>query len=782
MGRRAAGVTPNVSHLPFPRNVSLLTVHCAANAVGDEEVPQVGLGLADELPRVSVASITLATVPDPSTYRPALGTIPDSPGVYKFRDSDGRVIYVGKAKSLRSRLNSYFADLAGLHPRTAQMVTTAGSVEWTVVSTEVEALQLEYNWIKEFDPRFNVRYRDDKSYPELAVTLGEEFPRLQVMRGPHRKGVRYFGPYAHAWAIRETLDLLLRVFPARTCSSGVFKRSAQIGRPCLLGYIGKCSAPCTGAVSAEEHRDIVTSFCDFMAGKADPLIKRMEREMAAAATTLDFEKAARLRDDLGALRRAVEKQAVVLGDGTDADVIGIAADDLLASVQVFHVRGGRVRGQRGWIVDVDAETAGNSASSDPSDSGGAEDEGTGRLVENFLLQFYGARAADEGGAAVPREILVPAVPSDGEEMTQWLADLRGARVSLRVAQRGDKKDLALTVKRNAADALTQHRLKRASDLTARSAALMEVAETLGMDAAPLRIECIDISHVQGTNVVASLVVFEDGLPKRSDYRRFAIREKPGDDVASIAEVVRRRFTHGVSGRVADLETEFVAGPETAQNSGPVLAERPPGIDPETGRVRRFAYPPQLLVVDGGAPQVNAASAVLADLGIADVTVCGLAKRLEEVWVPGDDDPVIFPRTSEALYLLQRLRDEAHRFAITYHRAKRSKSMTQSALDGVVGLGQTRRAALVKHFGSLTALRQAEVEQIAEVPGIGRLTALSVHTALRTVGATTPGVQPRAAATTTEEGSETTILAKLIGPAGAVTAYPPIAPVDRSGKV
>ncbi len=602
------------------------------------------------------------------------------------------------------------------------MVTTAGSVEWTVVSTEVEALQLEYNWIKEFDPRFNVRYRDDKSYPELAVTLGEEYPRLQVMRGPHRKGVRYFGPYAHAWAIRETLDLLLRVFPARTCSSGVFKRSAQIGRPCLLGYIGKCSAPCTGAVSAAEHREIVESFCDFMAGKADPLIRRLEREMTAAATALDFERAARLRDDLGALRRAVEKQAVVLGDGTDADVIGIAADELLASVQVFHVRGGRVRGQRGWIVDVDSE--------DASDDANGGEEGTSRLIENFLVQFYGGRADDDGATAVPKEILVPVPPSDGAEMAQWLADLRGGRVSLRVAQRGDKKDLALTVQRNAAEALTQHRLKRASDLTARSAALVEVAETLGMDSAPLRIECIDISHVQGTNVVASLVVFEDGLPKRSDYRRFAIREKPGDDVASIAEVVRRRFTHGVSGKVADLESEFVATADAAAGAGQDQpAVPPPGIDPDTGRVRRFAYPPQLLVVDGGAPQVNAAAAVLTDLQITDVTVCGLAKRLEEVWVPGEDDPVIFPRTSEALYLLQRLRDEAHRFAITYHRAKRSKSMTASALDGVSGLGQTRRTALVKHFGSLTALRQADVEQIAGVPGIGRMTAQSVHDAL-----------------------------------------------------
>ena len=501
-----------------------------------------GTGVSDTVPdgggrRLSAPGITLADVPDPALYRPAPGTIPDSPGVYRFRDPGGRVIYVGKAKSLRQRLNSYFADLGSLHPRTAQMVTSAAGVEWTVVSTEVEALQLEYNWIKEFDPRFNVRYRDDKSYPELAVTLGEEFPRLQVMRGPHRKGVRYFGPVrarlgdpgdpGHAAAGLPGPHLLGRA------SSGARSRSAG---PVCSGYIGKCSAPCTGQVSAEEHREIVEDFCDFMAGKADPLIRRLEKEMAAAAAELDFEKAARLRDDLGALRRAVEKQAVVLGDGTDADVVGIAADDLLASVQIFHVRGGRVRGQRGWIVDVDADSAGPA--------------GLGSLVENFLLQFYGGRADDDGATAVPREILVPVLPTEEAateaELTQWLSDLRGSRVSLRVPQRGDKRALAETVTRNAAEALTQHRLKRASDLTARSAALTELADTLGMDVAPLRIECIDVSHVQGTDVVASLVVFEDGLPKRSDYRRFAIREHPGDDVASIAEVVRRRFTHGTA--------------------------------------------------------------------------------------------------------------------------------------------------------------------------------------------------------------------------------------------
>ncbi len=634
------------------------------------------------------------TVPDPSSFRPAPGTIPDEPGVYRWRDRDGRVIYVGKAKNLRQRLNSYFADIGGLHPRTAQMVTTAASVEWTVVGTEVEALQLEYNWIKEFDPRFNVRYKDDKSYPELAVTLNEEFPRFQVMRGPHRKGVRYFGPYAHAWAIRETLDLLLRVFPARTCSAGVFKRAQQIDRPCLLGYIGKCSAPCVGRVSAEVHREIVNDFCDFLAGRAEPMVKRLEREMREASASLDFERAARLRDDLSALRRALEKQSVVLGNGTDADLVGIVGDDLQASVQIFHVRGGRLRGERGWIVDVDQNAS------------------LGEQVENFLLQFYGSRANEEGGAAVPREILVPALPPESDEMADWLSQLRGSRVSLRIPQRGDKRDLAETAARNAKEALARHRLKRASDLTSRSAALAELADALGMDTAPLRIECVDISHVQGTNVVASLVVFEDGLSKRSDYRRFAIRDAPGDDVASIAEVVRRRFARGAR----ELEA--------AQETG-----RPPGIDPDTGRVRRFAYPPQLLVVDGGQPQVNAAAAALTEIGVVDVTVVGLAKRLEEVWLPGDDEPVILPRASEGLYLLQRLRDEAHRFAITYHREKRSKAMTVSALDNVPGLGRTRRTALLKHFGSVSKLRVATPEELTAVPGIGAGTAASIVAAL-----------------------------------------------------
>ncbi|MEI7716292.1 MAG: excinuclease ABC subunit UvrC [Mycobacterium sp.] len=649
-------------------------------------------------------------MPDPASYRPAPGSIPVEPGVYRFRDSHGRVIYVGKAKSLRSRLTSYFADLASLHPRTRQMVTTAAGVEWTVVNTEVEALQLEYNWIKEFDPRFNVRYRDDKSYPVLAVTVGEEFPRLMVYRGPRRKGVRYFGPYSHAWAIRETLDLLTRVFPARTCSTGVFKRHNQIDRPCLLGYIEKCSAPCVGRVSADQHRRIVEDFCDFLSGKTDRFARDVERQMNVAAEALDFERAARLRDDLGAVKRAMEKQAVVFGDGTDADVVAFCGDDLEAAVQVFHVRGGRVRGQRGWIVE---------RSGDPGDSGEE------RLVEQFITQFYGDQAelacqtgdsADDSANPLPREVLVPCLPSNADELANWLSGLRGSRVALRVPRRGDKRALAETVQRNAQDALQQHKLKRAGDFNARSAALQSIQDCLGLAQAPLRIECVDVSHVQGTDVVGSLVVFEDGLPRKSDYRHFAIRDAAGqgrsDDVASIAEVTRRRFQR----HLADTS-------DTTDSSDPKV------LSPE-GKSRRFAYPPNLYVVDGGAPQVNAASAVLEELGITDVAVIGLAKRLEEVWVPSEPDPVIMPRSSEGLYLLQRVRDEAHRFAIAYHRSKRSKRMTASVLDSVPGLGEHRRKALVTHFGSIARLKEATVEQITAVPGIGVATATAVLEALR----------------------------------------------------
>ncbi|MFJ3702257.1 MULTISPECIES: excinuclease ABC subunit UvrC [Streptomyces] len=664
---------------------------------------------------------------DPSSYRPKPGQIPDSPGVYKFRDEHRRVIYVGKAKNLRQRLANYFQDLAGLHPRTRTMVTTAASVEWTVVSTEVEALQLEYSWIKEFDPRFNVKYRDDKSYPYLAVTLNEEFPRVQVMRGAKKKGVRYFGPYGHAWAIRETVDLMLRVFPVRTCSAGVFKNAERTGRPCLLGYIGKCSAPCVGRVTPEEHRDLAEDFCDFMAGRTGTYIRRLEKDMMQAAEEMEYERAARLRDDAEALKRAMEKSAVVLADATDADLIAVAEDELEAAVQIFHVRGGRVRGQRGWVTDkVEAvDTAG--------------------LVEHALQQLYG----EEAGDSVPKEVLVPALPEDPDAVSQWLADRRGSQVSLRIPQRGDKKDLMITVQRNAQQALGLHKTRRASDLTTRSRALEEIAEALGLGTAPLRVECFDISHLQGDDVVASMVVFEDGLARKSEYRRFQIKGFEGqDDVRSMHEVIGRRFKRYLQEKERTGEWE-----ETPAPTGPVPAPPAPGTaepvsvsdeprdEPreDDGRPKRFAYPPQLVVVDGGQPQVAAAKRALDELGIDDIAVCGLAKRLEEVWLPDDDDPVVLPRSSEGLYLLQRIRDEAHRFAITYQRAKRAKRIRSSPLDDVPGLGDTRKQALIKHFGSVKKLRQATIDEICEVPGIGRRTAESVAVAFAAAAPAAPAV-------------------------------------------
>jgi excinuclease ABC subunit C len=708
---------------------------------------------------------------DPSSYRPKPGQIPDSPGVYRFRDEHRRVIYVGKAKSLRQRLSNYFQDLSGLHPRTRTMVTTAASVEWTVVSTEVEALQLEYSWIKEFDPRFNVKYRDDKSYPYLAVTMNEQFPRVQVMRGQKRKGVRYFGPYGHAWAIRDTVDLLLRVFPVRTCSAGVFKNAARTGRPCLLGYIGKCSAPCVDRISPEDHRELAEEFCDFMAGRTGTYLRRLERQMAEASEEMEYERAARLRDDIAALRRAMEKNAVVLADATDADLIALAEDELEAAVQIFHVRGGRVRGQRGWVTDkVEAVT-------------------TGDLVESALQQLY----AEESGDAVPKEVLVPAVPEPEAPVQEWLTGRRGAQVSLRVPQRGDKRALMETVQRNAQQALALHKTKRASDLTTRSRALEEIAEALDLDSAPLRIECYDISHFQGDDVVASMVVFEDGLARKSEYRRFQIKGRAGDqqlwhgtgqdDVRSMHEVITRRFRRYLAEKertgewaeqdatgaedstapAAPHHTEPAASaePTTSQASETAAADAPGDrqVDPladgagtggpsaltdEDGRPRRFAYPPQLVVVDGGQPQVAAAQRALDELGIDDVAVCGLAKRLEEVWVPGEDDPVVLPRTSEGLYLLQRVRDEAHRFAITYQRSKRSKRFKAGPLDNVPGLGETRKQALIKHFGSVKRLRSATIDQICEVPGVGRKTA-------ETIVATFAQAAPAAPAVNTATG-------------------------------
>ena len=658
---------------------------------------------------------------DPSTYRPRPGEIPTDPGVYRFRDRDGRVIYVGKAKNLRARLSSYFQDVAALHHRTATMVRTGASVEWTVVGTEVEALQLEYAWIKEFDPRFNVRYRDDKSYPYLAVTLGEEFPRAQVMRGAKRKGTRYFGPYAHAWAIRETLDLALRVFPVRTCSNGVFTRAGQVGRPCLLGYIDKCSAPCVGRVDAQRHREIAEDFCDFMAGETGRFLGRLTAEMKAAAAELDFERAARLRDDIGALERVLEKSAVVLPDATDADVFALAEDELEVAVQLFHVRGGRVRGQRGWVAERDAET-------------------TAEVVEHLLQRVYGS----EEGEAVPREVLVPVLPDDAAALSEWLSGLRGSRVDLRVPRRGDKRNLMETIGRNAQQSLARHKVARAGDLTTRSQALQQIQDALALDEAPLRIECFDISHVQGTQVVGSMVVFEDGLPRKSEYRRFLVRgDETGatDDTAAMREVLTRRFRRG-------QREEAEASQQDAGGLGPGATSAEGGSRPA-----RFAYRPNLVVVDGGLPQVNAAARALADCGVVDVAVVGLAKRLEEVWVPGEDFPVVLARTSEGLYLLQRLRDEAHRFAVTFHRQRRSKAMTASQLDGIPGLGEKRRKALLRQFGSVKRIRAASVDDLAAVSGIGPALAAVVAAELGSAADSTPAVNLATGEVVDDEGGD-----------------------------
>ncbi len=650
---------------------------------------------------------------DPSTYRPAPGEIPTSPGVYRFRDKDGRVIYVGKAKNLRSRLSNYFQDLSVLHQRTQTMVTTASAVEWTVVNTEVEALSLEYSWIKEFDPRFNVKYKDDKSYPYLMVTMSEAVPRAQVMRGAKKAGNRYFGPFGHAWAIRETLDQLLRVFPIRTCSSGVYNRAQRSGRPCLLGYIDKCSAPCVGRISEEDHRQLAEDFCDFVAGDTGRFIKKIEERMRAAAAELDFETAARLRDDVNALKRTLERNAVVLSDATDADIFALHSDELEAAVQVFHVRGGRIRGQRGWIVEK------------------VEDLSDAELIERLLQQVYSEAPAGvqhedvkQRQSAVPREVLVPVLPEDLAEVTTWLSQIRGSAVTVKVPQRGEKAELAKTVLTNAQQALALHRTRRSSDLTTRSQGLREIQEALGLDSAPLRIECYDVSHNQGTYQSASMVVFEDGLAKKNQYRLFNVRGPEGDgardDTAAMYEVIHRRFKRYLKDQERASEEELiVSSGEISADEDEALAQDP----------KRFAYAPSLVVVDGGQPQVAAAQRALDDLGITDVALCGLAKRLEEVWLPDDDYPVILKRSSEGLYMLQRLRDEAHRFAITAHRKRRSAGMVNSALDGIKGLGPAKQKALLKHFGSVKNLKKATVEEIAAVPGFAQKTAQNVFDAL-----------------------------------------------------
>jgi excinuclease ABC subunit C len=624
--------------------------------------------------------------------RPPAGTIPDTPGSYQFKDADGRVIYVGKAKSLRQRLSNYFGDPRLMHERTRQMVETATSVEWIEVRNEVEALMLEYSLIKQFQPRFNIRLRDDKSYPFLAITMSDQWPRARVMRGARQKGTRYFGPYGHAYAIRETLDLLLRTFPIRTCSDNKFDRHAKLGRPCLLFHIEKCVGPCTEPIERPEYMQLVVDLIDFLDGETEPVLKRLEDDMRAAAEKLDFEQAARLRDRMATVRKAVEKQQMVVEGGEDVDVVGIADDDLEASVQVFFVRKGRMVGRKGFVVDK------------------VEDLTPPELVSRVLEGLY-----YEPTLGVPKQVLVPGEPDDIGLYEAWLSELRGSKVTVRVPQRGDKRSLHETVTRNAKEEFTRHRLKRASDHNSRSRALNELQEALHLPEAPLRIECYDMSHIQGSDYVGSMVVMEDALPKKSEYRRFKIKDVPGnDDFAAMREVLTRRLTA-------------------------YLAER--DNDDPAARRGRFQYPPQLLLVDGGKGQLSVAVEVLQELGLdEEIPVASLAKQFEEVYIPGRSEPVRIPRQSEALYLLQRIRDEAHRFAITYHRQLRDKRMTTSVLDGIPGLGPTRQKRLRKELGGIAAVKAASLEQLQALSWLPDPVAQAVHDKIHAVAV--PSRRPR----------------------------------------
>ena len=655
----------------------------------------------------------------PTSPRPRPEAIPDHPGVYLFKDADGRVIYVGKAISVRKRTANYFQRY-NLHPRTAAMVEASATLEWVLVTSDVEALQLEYNLIKRYTPRYNVRYRDDKTYPWLAVTLSEEIPRPRVERGAKRKGTRYFGPYAHAYAIRETLDLLLRTFPMRTCSQGVFDRHRRLGRPCILYDIHKCSGPCVGHISPEDHRAVVEEFIGFMEGRSKPTLQRIEAEMRAAADALNFEAAARLRDQLASVRTAMERQQMVSSSPEDFDIAAFAEDDLEAAVQVFFVRRGRVVGRRGFVVDK------------------VEALDTPALAATFVQQLYA-----EQGDEVPREILLPVEPEGAEALAAWLAELRGGPVSFRVPRRGEKRALLETVAQNARDAFAGHKLKRASDFDARARGLKELQEQLDLPSAPLRIECYDISNLQGNQVVGSMVVFEDGLPRKSEYRRFEVRTVDGqDDVASLREVLSRGLARlagvgsGAPGRGAPVTREQTGPGE------PAAGEAPKG---------KFAYPPNLIVVDGGRPQLAAALDAVEAAGRPELAVISLAKRMEEVYLPGQPEPVVIPRTSEALYLLQRVRDEAHRFAITYHRILRRRSMTRSVLDGIPGVGETRRKQLVRHFGSARKAAQASLEELEEVPGLGPQLARTIWSHLHGVAAPQPDAAGATVAGSPEKG-------------------------------
>ncbi|MBB2976778.1 excinuclease ABC subunit C [Microbacterium endophyticum] len=622
-------------------------------------------------------------------YKPKQGEIPTDPGVYRFRDAEGRVLYVGKAKNLRARLSNYFAPLRTLHERTRRMVTTASSVEWTVVGSDVEALQLEYMWIQEYSPQFNVRYKDDKSYPFMAITLADEAPRVIVTRNHKIKGAKYFGPYPKIWAVHDTIDLMIKVFPIRTCSDSSYKKAMATGRPCFPGQIGRCGGPCSMRVTIDEHRAIVNDFVAFMSGSDQRFAKELTARMREASAAMDYEAAASYRDKLQAIDAVLSRSALVLPDETEADLFGIAEDELAAAVQHFVVRGGRVRGVQAVTIEKEIDISGAD------------------LVDQIIQRTYGdAQASD-----IPKQVIVPSLPDDVDELTQWLRVKRGKNVSIQVAQRGHKAELMKTAELNARQALMLYKTRRTSDYVARTQALTDLQSALELEEAPLRIECFDVSHLSGTNVVASMVVFEDGLPRKDQYRSFSIPETT-DDTDSIYQVLMRRLAH-LDGRD---EPEAVAADPTTDVEGVAI---PPVSRP------RFAYRPQLLVVDGGAPQVAAAARALADSGHSEIALCGIAKRLEEVWLPGEDYPVILPRASESLYLLQRLRDEAHRFAITHQRKRRKRDIT-TVLSDVPGLGAARIRALLRHFGSVSALRGATVEQITELPGIGPKLAASVR--------------------------------------------------------
>ena len=617
--------------------------------------------------------------------RPPAGTIPDTPGSYQFKDAEGRVIYVGKAKSLRSRLSNYFQNPRNLHTRTRQMVETAETVEWMQVGNEVEALMLEYTLIQRHKPRFNVRYMDDKSYPFLAVTTLDDWPRAMVMRGKRKKGNRYFGPYGQAYAIRDTLDLLLRTFPIRTCTDNKFRHHERLGKPCLLFHIEKCAGPCVGEIKKDAYDDLVAELVRFLEGDTDEVVAELERQMEQASEDLEFELAAHLRDRLSAVRKAIEKQQMVFPKNEDADVIGIHDDELEAAVQVFFVRKGRVMGRRGFVVDK------------------AEELDRPELVSRVLERLY----FDDNPIGWPKEVLVPELPADPALYEEWLSELRESKVTIRVPQRGDKRKLHATVTQNAEESFTRHRLKRSSDHNSRARALNELQEYLDLPYAPLRIECYDMSHIQGTDYVGSMVVVEDGLPKKSEYRRFKIKTVEGnDDFAAMEEVLNRRFTA-------------------------YLADRERPVEERDGK---FAYPPQLLVVDGGKGQLTSAVRVLDELGLREeIPVISLAKQFEEVFVPGQSESIRLPRQSEALFMLQRIRDESHRFAITFHRQLRDKRMTKSALDGIPGLGPTRKKRLTKELGGVNAVKRADQETLKALSWLPDEVAENVFRALHRPG-------------------------------------------------